>query len=78
MVNLVERCSTELTAEKLRRCPHTSVREFTADLRTWIDTWNDNHEPYIWAKTATASIGNCGQRYQGLGTLAPLSVRGRN
>ena len=60
-LNLVERWFSELTTKKLRRGTHTSVRQLNADIRAWIDTWNDNPRPYVWTKTADqilASIGN--------------------
>ena len=60
-LNLVERWFAELTTKKLRRGTHTSVRKLNADIRAWIDTWNDNPRPYVWTKTADqilASIGN--------------------
>jgi transposase len=60
-LNLVERWFAELTTKKLRRGTHTSVRQLNADIRAWIDTWNDNPRPYVWTKTADqilASIGS--------------------
>jgi transposase len=64
-LNLVERWFAELTTKKLRRGTHTSVRQLNADIRAWIDTWNDNPRPYVWTKTAEQileSIGNyCGR-----------------
>jgi transposase len=51
-LNLVERWFAELTSKKLRRGAHRSVRELNADIRAWIETWNDNPKPYIWTKTA--------------------------
>ena len=60
-LNLVERWFAELTNKKLRRGTHTWVRQLNADIRAWIDTWNDNPKPYVWTKTADqilASIGN--------------------
>jgi transposase len=60
-LNLVERWFAELTTKKLRRGTHTSVRQLNADIRAWIDTWNDNPRPYVWTKTADqilASIAN--------------------
>ena len=41
-LNLVERWFAELTTKKLQRCAHRSVRALNADVRDWIDTWNDN------------------------------------
>jgi transposase len=69
-LNLVERWFAELTTKKLRRGTHTSVRQLNADIRAWIDTWNDNPRPYVWTKTADqilASIGNYCQRINDAG-----------
>jgi transposase len=51
-LNLVERWFAELTTKKLRRGTHTSVRQLNHDIRTWIETWNDQPRPYVWTKTA--------------------------
>jgi transposase len=51
-LNLVERWFGELTTKKLQRGTHRSVRELNADIRAWINTWNDNPRPYVWTKTA--------------------------
>ena len=51
-LNLVERWFGELTTKKLQRGAHRSVRALNADIRAWIQTWNDNPRPYIWTKTA--------------------------
>jgi transposase len=51
-LNLVERWFSELTNKMLRRGTHRSVRQLNADIRDWIETWNDEPRPYIWTKTA--------------------------
>jgi transposase len=51
-LNLVERWFGELTHKKLRRGTHRSVRALNADIRAWIQTWNDDPKPYVWTKTA--------------------------
>jgi transposase len=51
-LNLVERWFAELTTKKLRRGAHRSVRELNADIRAWIQTWNDDPKPFVWTKTA--------------------------
>src|SRR3954464_14810888 len=51
-LNLVEPWFAELTSKKLRRGAHRSVRELNADIRAWIETWNDDPKPYVWTKTA--------------------------
>jgi transposase len=57
-LNLVERWFGELTTKKLQRGTHRSVRALNADIRAWIDTWNDNPRPYIWTKTADQILDN--------------------
>ncbi|GAA0921593.1 IS630-like element ISMsm2 family transposase [Virgisporangium ochraceum] len=51
-LNLVERWFGELTTKKLQRGTHRSVRALNADIRAWIEDWNDNPRPYVWTKTA--------------------------
>jgi transposase len=51
-LNLVERWFAELTTKKLRRGAHRSVRALNADIRAWINTWNDDPKPFVWTKTA--------------------------
>ena len=51
-LNLVERWFGELTARKLRRGVHRSVRALNADIQDWTDKWNEDPKPYVWAKTA--------------------------
>jgi transposase len=51
-LNLVERWFAELTNKLLRRGAHRSVRALNADIRAWIDTWNENPRPFVWTKTA--------------------------
>ena len=51
-LNLVERWFAELTNKKLRRGAYRSVRALNADIRAWIENWNNNPRPYVWTKTA--------------------------
>ncbi len=51
-MNLVERWFAELTTKRLRRGTHRSVKELTADIRTWIANWNEDPKPFVWHKTA--------------------------
>jgi transposase len=51
-LNLVERWFGELTTKKLQRGTHRSVRALNADIRSWIQTWNDNPRTYVWTKSA--------------------------
>jgi transposase len=61
-INLVERWFGELTTKLLRRGQHRSVRALNADIRHWIDTWNENPRPYVSTKTAE-QILNSIKRY---------------
>ncbi len=51
-LNLVERWFGELTTKKIKRGAHRSVTELERDIKTWIETWNENPRPYVWVKTA--------------------------
>jgi transposase len=60
-LNLVERWFAELTNKKLRRGAHRSVRELNADIRAWIDTWNEEPKPFVWTKTADQILESIGR-----------------
>jgi len=51
-LNLVERWFAELTARKLRRGAHRSVRALNADIRDWLAHWNEDPRPYVWTKSS--------------------------
>jgi transposase len=51
-LNLVERWFAELTTKKLKRSAHRSVPALNTDIRRWIETWNENPQPFVWTKTA--------------------------
>jgi transposase len=51
-LNLVERWFAELTSKWLRRGTHRSTKELVASIRTWIERWNDEPQPFVWHKTA--------------------------
>jgi transposase len=51
-INLVERWFAELTNKELRRSAYQSVRALNADIRAWIENWNENPQPYVWTKPA--------------------------
>jgi hypothetical protein len=54
-MNLVERWFAELTTRKLCRSAHRSVTELGADIRTWVNEWNKNPKPFVWAKLPARS-----------------------
>jgi transposase len=51
-INQVERWFGYLTDQMIRRGVHKSVQALEADIRTWIDHWNENPRPFTWTKTA--------------------------
>jgi transposase len=57
-LNLVERWFAELTNKWLRRGTHRSVGELTASIQFWIDTWNQEPRPFVWAKTTDQILEN--------------------
>src|SRR5215211_5256535 len=65
-LNLVERLFAELTTRLLRRGVHRSVAELEADIRTWIDHWNDDPKPYVRTKTAEQILNSIGAYCQRL------------
>lgn len=59
--NLVERWFSELTNKKLRRGAHRSVGQLNADIRAWIESWNESPRPYVWTKTADQILDSIGR-----------------
>jgi len=57
-LNLVERWFAELTTKRLRRATHRSVRQLNADIRAWIETWNERPRAFMWTKTADEILGS--------------------
>jgi transposase len=51
-INLVERWFATLTERQLRRGVHRSSRELEAALRQYVETYNQDHKPFAWTKTA--------------------------
>ena len=44
-LNQVERWFAELTTKLLQRGVHTNVHALEADIRAWIETWNEDPKP---------------------------------
>lgn len=51
-MNLVERWFSALTTKKLQHSAHDSVDALAADIRAWVNHWNDDPKPFVWTKTA--------------------------
>lgn len=63
-INQVERFFAYITADLLQRSDHRSVQALEADIRTWIEAWNDNPKPFIWTKTAEQILDKLGRLLQ--------------
>src|SRR2546421_3370633 len=69
-INQVERWFGPLTDQGTRRGVHKSIQALEADVRAWIEDWNNNPKPFVWKKTAEeilASLGRYLQRTSGAG-----------
>jgi hypothetical protein len=51
-INQVQRWFGYLTDKRIRRGVHKSVQALEADIRAWIEIWNENPRPFAWTKTA--------------------------
>jgi transposase len=63
-INQVERFFAYITADLLQRSDHRSVQALEADIRAWIDAWNENPKPFIWSKTADQILQKLGRLLQ--------------
>jgi hypothetical protein len=51
-VNEIDPWFGYLTDKKIRRGVHKSVKALEADIRQWIEHWNEDQKPFAWVKTA--------------------------
>jgi transposase len=76
----VERWFAELTTKLLQRGVHTSVPALEADIRAWIDTWNQDPKPFVWTKSADeilSALARYCQRIPGADTSSLFLKKGR-
>jgi transposase len=50
-LNLIEVFFSIITRQAIRRGSYDSVKELTAAIRTFIDSYNDRCQPFTWTKT---------------------------
>ncbi|AXG51301.1 transposase [Streptomyces lincolnensis] len=67
-MNQVERWFGLLTDKLIRRGVHTSVKALEDDIAGWIDTWNENPQPFIWTKTADEILSSLADYLTKVGT----------
>jgi transposase len=68
-INLVECFFSVITRQAIRRGSFTSVKELTAVIGAFIDSWNDHPHPFAWTKDADqilASIKRAKAKTSGL------------
>lgn len=63
-INQVERLFAYVTADLLQRSDHRSVQALEADIRTWVNAWNQNPKPFVWTKTADQILGSLARLLQ--------------
>ena len=66
-LNLVERFFGYVTADLLQRSDHHSVQALEADIRNWVQAWNENPKPFVWTKTADQILSSLGRLIQRIG-----------
>ena len=66
-LNMVERFFRTLTDRQIRRGVFTSVKELEARLAEYIDTYNENPQPFVWTKSAKQILEKVGRASQTLG-----------
>ena len=66
-LNLVERFFGYVTADLLQRCDHRSVQALEADIRRWVEAWNQDPKVFVWTKTADQILSSLGRLIQRIG-----------
>jgi hypothetical protein len=56
---------------------HTSIAALEADIRAWIDTWNESPRPFAWTKTADEILNSLAKYLARISGTALDSVRGQ-
>jgi hypothetical protein len=64
---LVERFFGYVTAGLLQRSDHRSVQALEADIRNWVQAWNEDPNVFVWTKTAEQISGSLGRLIQRTG-----------
>jgi transposase len=75
-INQVERWSGYLTDQMIRRGVHKSVQALEADIRSWIQTWNEEPRPFTWTKTAGEILDSLARYLAKIGTGCTVNRQG--
>ena len=67
-LNLVERWFAALTEKQIRRGSHRSTRQLAAAIYTFLDVYNEDPGPFVWAKTADDILASLARFLCGLAT----------
>ena len=63
-LNLVERWFGELTSKRVRRGSFRSVKDLQKAIMDFLETWNENPQPFVWTATVEsikAKLSRCRQ-----------------
>jgi transposase len=82
-LNLVERWFGELTGKRIRRGAFISVDDLVAAIDEYLQAWNANPKPFVWAATVEsiiAKLSRCKQTLEKIqpGCTLPRSRKNRN
>jgi transposase len=75
-INQVERWFGYLTDQMIRRGVHKSVQALQADIRSWIQTWNEEPRPFTWTKTAGEILDSLARYLAKIGTGCTVNRQG--
>ena len=75
-LNTVEIFFGIITRQATRRGTFDSVRDLKDAIRTFIDSWNDRCQPFIWTKDAETILANAKREGTPAATPGPLDALG--
>ncbi len=68
-LNLVERFFAMLTDKRIRREVYNSVPYLDKCLREYVDSYNENPQPFVWTKSGAEIVGKVGRARTSLPNL---------
>lgn len=70
-LNLVERWFGELTSKRLRRDSFYSVADLVKAIEEYLETWNEEPQPFVWTATVDSIVEKIAQCRQTLEKIKP-------
>jgi len=75
-MNQVERWFAYLTVQLIRRGAHRSIQALEADIRAWVEHWNEDPKPFTWTKTAEEILSSLARYLQKISPAAATAAKG--